>query len=159
MRTIQIGGNNSEPPAFRSLQALSVRQFTETAVTQVQVEPVRLGRISQRAAARLNAFVARLINGLAAKIVHRIKIRPAVLIQIGQHAARSPAARPGSRCGGHIGKRAVAVVVIELVAADVSHVQIGKPVIVKVAGRHPLTVADVPQSRRLRHVRKPPVDR
>src|SRR5215472_14209457 len=68
------------------------------------------------------------------------KIELAIVVVVEPDGARRPPRRRDSCLLGHIGERAIAVIVIKNVAPVLGHVKIGKAVPVIVADRNPLPI-------------------
>jgi hypothetical protein len=82
------------------------------------------------------------------------QIEPSVVVQIDPCGGGGPTAAAGAGSLGHIRKGAVAVVVVKMIAAIPSHVQVFVTVIVIVADGHAHVIAGTGQSRLLGNVYK-----
>ena len=94
---------------------------------------------------------------LAAEVIDDVQVGQSVAVEIGQHAAHRPLVPTDSRRTGLVTVGPVAVVDQQCVAADVGHVDIGKPVAVDVSGRHSLPVVGLVELGLQRDVLEPSV--
>ncbi len=80
-----------------------------------------------------------------------------VVVIVEEARRNRPPARRHSGFDGHIRKRSISVVVIEHIVAVVSHVEVGKPVVIVIARRHAHAVVGVGfavQTRLFRHIKE-----
>ena len=109
--------------------ALGDREFHR----QARVQPLLAGRANPR-------------DGVALNKSDRVDVGQRVTVEIGDHTARGPGRVADPRGLGRVGERAVAVVQIQPVGADVGDEDVGESVIVHVADGNALAVRILEQA-------------
>ena len=153
---VEVRGDHPHPFSDGSCDPRAPADVGEGAVTVVAVEDARLSLELRDPAHRVIVdHVARkalLVVGVELQVVRDEEVEPAVTVVVEERGAASPLAVVDSGPRGHVGERAVTVVVVEDARAVGRDVEIAVAVVVVVAHRQAHATTHPADAGLLRHV-------
>ena len=154
-RAVEVGDDQPQRLAVGDRDARRVGDVPEATVSEVHVDAILSGGEFMRRAQPRRAVgqeAGPIEEMLARQIVGDVEVGQAVAVEVGERDVRRPVGAGDARKLRDVAERAVAVVVIEAIGADVADAKIGEAVVVEVTDRDALTESVLDNPRPFGHV-------